>query len=192
MHELSAYESSLRRYPFYKPMIFKSERGLGLVELVIGLAGMAAISAVVAALFGAGMKSFTHTLRVSSAMNSARQAMEGGSSLAGMSWQLRDALWINDLSASSLTVTTSNSTVVSYSLSDNTFWNTTQGIQKQQAKNITSVQTQYYNIGDSGLIIQSTSAVSATFATTWVQVEGRGKNAKTYTFFSGARLRNHP
>jgi hypothetical protein len=182
----------MRRHGVYQSMTLHNKRGVSLVELSISLAGLAVISGVIAGLFGAGMKAFVYSMRTTAALSGARQVLEGGSRLPGMVWQLRDALWINDLATSSLAVTSSDAVTVRYSISNDTFWNTTQGAQKEQAKNITSLQTQYYNIGDSGLIIQSTSPVSATFATTWVQVQGRGKNRKTYTFFSGARLRNHP
>jgi hypothetical protein len=168
------------------------ENGMSLIELAIGMASLVLIGGVIMGLFSAGMKSFIYTLRKTSVLTSARQAIEGGGSLHGMLWEVREALFVSDLTTSHLALNASDGTSVQYAVSNGDFLNTTQGVQKTQAQKVTSMQTQYYNMGGSGQVIQSTSAVSASFVTTWVQMVGTGKNSKTYTFFSGAELRNHP
>jgi hypothetical protein len=60
------------------------------------------------------------------------------------------------------------------------------------AEGVSAVALNYYNLNDAGRIIESTAPASAALITAMVSIHGKNPRRKTYNFFSGARLRNHP
>ena len=139
-----------------------NNRGTTLVELVLGMAVMAVIGGVVLGLFGAGLKSFRYTLRQTFVLTVSRRAFEGDGPLRGMIWAGRNAGSAQDLSPTGLN-----------------------GI-----PHLTLLQTNYYNVDEQGHVVESANASEATMVTALIQTQAPGP--KTYSFFSGAQLRNHP
>lgn len=175
-------------YAFDQPL--KNERGVSLLETMIALALVVILTGMLAGLFGAGIKSFTYSTRLTTALANARKALDGGSSSPGMAWQARQALSVSELSASRLTLNLPNGTTPQYGLSGQTLNRSTADGTTSLATQVTGLQLAYYNIDSSGLIMVSTSAAFAGLVTAWVQTRQTGQ--KTYTFYSAGRLRNGP
>ncbi len=183
------------RYPFHQSLtkrsrtIRRNNKGMTLVELVMGLVIIGVVAGIITGLFKAGITSFHHTLRQTLVLANARKAFEGDGSSHGLLWQARQAGSVNTLSPSDLHVDSPQGFPVKYTVSDGTLWNIQQGDQTEQAKAITALQTKYYRMSDEGFIAESVTASSATMVTVFLHMESPRK--KTYHFFSGGRLRNH-
>ena len=168
----------------------RGDKGMTLVELVMGLVIISVITGVITGLFKAGITSFNTTLRQTLVLTNARKAFDGDGNSYGLLWQAREAGSINTLSASGLHLDSPRGFPVQYLVSDGVLWNVQQGDKTEQAKSISAMQTKYYQMNAQGIIMESAEASSATMITANLQMQSPQK--KTYSFFSGAQLRNGP
>lgn len=165
------------------------ERGLTLVELVVGIAAMSVITLVLAGLFKAGLQSYRYALRQNLVLANARKAIEGDGRSRGILWNAQAAQSLA-LSSGSVTLSLPSQPSLQYLVSDRTLLQSQMGTQQKQADGVTGLQSGYYNLDGQGRIMQSTAAASAAMVATTLTMQGRGE--KTYVFFSGAGLRNRP
>jgi len=163
--------------------------GFFLAEAAVALITLGIILAVIVALFAAGVKTFVYTLRQTSVLTNAREMYEGNGPVHGLLWSSRNAASFQDLSTSSVDLNSAGGTPLQFTLSNNTLFRTQQSVSASLGNTITTLQPAYYNMNSSGLIVVSTSASSADFVTVFVQTVSPDK--KTFSFYSGARLRNH-
>ncbi len=164
-------------------------RGMTLIEAVIGMACIVLLVTVLVGLFAAGVKSFTYTTRESNVLLNIRQAYEGAGSAHGALWASRNASSFQDLSATALDLNSASGSSVQYTLSNGNLSLTKSGSVTTLANTITSMQTTYYTLDALGHISISTSAASAIFVTVAIKSQSTGQ--PSYSFYSGARLRNH-
>jgi hypothetical protein len=168
----------------------KNRRGVSLIELFLALAMAILLILVLAGLFQAQLKSYGYAVRQTDILANARQALDAGSSKPGMGTEARAALFSTGLSTAQLSLNTPGGVTAQYTLSGTDLLLTQSTQTLKLARNMTAVQIAYYNMNTSGLIMISTQAASASLVTAWVQNQQAGQ--KTYTFYSGGRLRNHP
>lgn len=168
-------------------------RGLTLVELCVGLATATIIGAASAGILKAGIMTYTHSVRQNDALTRTRKALGGEGSAAGVLREGRSAHTVNALDAAAVGVLTSSSSILaSYYTSAGDLFLSKGGVAGLHADKITSVAVSYYNMDSSGLIMESTSAVSATMVTALVTLQSPNPKHKDHALFSGALLRNHP
>jgi Tfp pilus assembly protein PilV len=170
-----------------QPLI--SERGFSLVEALITLVLVVMLIGVLLALISAGIKSNLYATRQMTVLLNARQALDSGNSMPGMARQARSSLTSAGLSGTQLTLNIPGGSTSQYNLSGDTLTLSRLGQTFTLAKNITVLQVGYYNLDASGFIMVSTQAAAASLMTVWIQSKQNG--GKTYTFYSGGRLRNH-
>src|SRR5262249_35680373 len=127
-----------------------STRGLSLIEAVIAMAILAIVTGVIVGLLAASEKTYTYAMRQTSVLTGARQALEGGGNPHGLVWEIRQALSVNALSATSLTVTAPDASAPQFSLSGHTLQTTQQGSTRPLAQNVNSLQLNYYTFNSSG------------------------------------------
>ena len=166
-----------------------NQNGLSLVEMTVYIALMAILSSVIVGLFAAGEKVYTIAWRQTSILGWARQALEGGGNPHGMIWEGRQAQTVTALSAASLSLMTPDSAAPQFLLSGTNLQTVQKGTTSPVAQRVNSLQVTYYNLNPLGHIVISTSPALATMITAQVQMQGI-KN-KTYTFYTGAQMRNH-
>ncbi len=168
-----------------------SRAGFTLVEAMMGVSLAAIVGLVLAGLFKAGLDTYNYTMRQSLVLTSYRKASAGDGPRRGMVWSAQDAVSVAELSASTLTVNPSAGSALNYTVAGGSLWRSQAGTFGVQAPAVTALEVNYYNLDAAGLVIESTAAASATLATTLTTMQASGKY-KTYVFFSGGLLRNHP
>lgn len=168
-----------------------SSRGATMVELIVGIAVAAVISLVSASLFRAGTKVYTHTMRQNAVLADASKALDGQGSTVGMLWATRRSMRVSALNGGSLVLLSTGSVTTTFSLAGGKLWDTTGSVTTKLADNVTDLGVNYYTVdGATGLVSESSSAVSASFVTVGLTMSGYNVAQTTYSFFSGARLRN--
>lgn len=168
-----------------------SRAGFTLVEAMMGVALAAIVGLVLAGIFKAGLDTYNYTMRQSLVLTSYRKAAAGDGPRRGMVWSAQDAVSVAALTASTLTVNPSAGAALNYTVTGEKLWRSQAGTFQVQAPAVTGLQVNYYNLDAAGLVIESTAAASALMATTLTTLQATGKY-KTYVFFSGGLLRNHP
>lgn len=166
-------------------------RGFSLVELIVAAATAALIALVSAMLFKAAFVTYVYTVNQSAALAAARGAISGDGSRLGLLWETQSSDAVSALTADELTAVASTDTI-RFHLSDGDLYKTRAGVTTKLADDVDSLAINYYNVNASGLVVESTAANSASLVTALVTMRGNGANDKTYRFYSGARLRNHP
>jgi len=170
-----------------------NDRGLTLVELMVGLVTATIIGAVSASILKAGLMTYNHSVRQNDAMSRTRKALGGLGAETGILRAGRAAYAVSALDASSVGVLSSTASVLtSYYVSGDGLYRSQGGVPSLHADSLTSLAVNYYNLDASGLIIESTSPVSAKLVTALVTLEGKTDRQKDYHLFSGVLLRNHP
>lgn len=170
-----------------------NRRGLTLIELVVGLVTAVIIGAVSASLLKAGIQTYQFSARQNEALTRARKALGGEGSSTGLLRGSRSAYRVSALNASQAAVISTSAVTTSFSVSNNSLYRTVGGTPTVLADKITALTVNYYNLNSSGLIIESTAAVSATLVTALATLQGQGgSKQKSYYLFSGTLLRNHP
>jgi prepilin-type N-terminal cleavage/methylation domain-containing protein len=164
--------------------------GFTVMELVIGLAVAAILVTVSAAMFQAGIKTYSYTARQNAALKAATTAFDGQGSVEGIVRAAHAASSVGGLSTTSLVlVSTDTTTTFSFSGTTLTQASTATYI---LSTDISSVTYSYYNIdAATGRLVTSPTASSATLVTAYLKVNGLMGTQKTYSFFTGAQLRNH-
>ena len=188
MHAGCEDEAIMHRHRINQPL----SRGFTLVEVMVGIAVSGIVALVVAGLFRAGILTFNYVVRQNYALSAARKALAGDGAKHGVVWMSQGAALIEDLEASSLTVSPPNALSLKYHVDEQGLCQSQLGVKTMQAEGVGAVALGYYNLNDVGRIIESTAPASAIFITAMVSIHGKNPRHKTYHFFSGAQLRNHP
>lgn len=166
--------------------------GFTIVELMLAAAISATIALVSVALFKGGMLSYLYSARQASALSSARKAFSGDGSKYGLLWEAQGAREVQSLDPSRLTLTSMSGVTISYFVSGGSLYKVVGGSTAVLAPEASSLALNYYNPDAAGAVVESTAAVSASFVTARLTVEGKGPGAKSQVYYGGARLRNHP
>jgi len=176
----------------HKPLRSFGRRGVTLVELVVGIAVAGVLALITAGLFKAGLESYDYSYRQGYSIFAACRGFAGNGSKVGLIWSAQEAKAVSALSASSLALLSPSGTAILYTLSGNELRQTNAGVQELQAKPVTAVSFDYYNLDSQERIMVSTAPEAATLVTARLKVvAGYGARAKTYNFMSGARLHNN-
>lgn len=162
-----------------------------IIELTIGSAVIGIIAIVMAGIFKAGVGSSNYSLRQGLVVANAQKAVFGERLRRGVSRALQDGVGVNALNADSLDFRTWDSPDVDYYIENGNLIRSHSGLAKPQAVGVTGLEVRYYNLDSNGLIIESTAAVSAQLVTARIAMQGKG-STKSYAFFTGATMRNHP
>lgn len=165
-------------------------RGMTLVEAVIGIAVLALISLGVAGIFKAGMQSSNYTLRQTFVISNARKALLGDGAREGLLWDLRDASSVASLSTGTAVISRPGTSAITYFAGADALLRSHSGVSREQAKGVTALSLAYYNFNDAGVVIESTAPLSAALVTT--EITMRRRSQREYRFMTGARLRNQP
>lgn len=166
-------------------------RGFTLVELTVAAATAGVIALVSALLFKAAFVTYMYTLNQGLALASARGSLSGDGSRFGILWESQSGDAVSALTDDELTVV-SSATTTRFHLSGGGLYKTRSGVSTLLADSVDGLTVNYYNLDASGLIMESTSAASASLVTALLDMRGNAANDRTYRFYSGARLRNHP
>lgn len=159
---------------------------------MVGVAVSGVVALVTAGLFKAGLLTFNYAVRQNYALSSARKALDGDGPRYGMVWMSQGASFVETLAASSLTVAAPNALPTTFAVHGQDLYQSQLDVKVKHAEGVSSVALNYYNLDDAGRIVESTSPASATLVTALVSIRGKDPRRKTYEFFSGAQLRNHP
>ncbi|MBI5597690.1 MAG: hypothetical protein HY928_16505 [Elusimicrobia bacterium] len=162
--------------------------GFTLAEAVVGIAVLAIVGLAVAGLFKAGLKASTYTLNQLSFLSSARMSVLGDASRHGLVWTGQESSSSASLSTGTLVLGQSAGAAVTFRTTAATLLRGQLGVEQVQAEGISSLTLAYYNLDESGRVIESTAAAGAAFVTFDLGVT-RPRSGEQ-RFFSGARLRN--
>jgi hypothetical protein len=177
----------MRGYHLHQPL---NRRGITLLELTVGIALAGVVGLVSAGLFKAGIKSYNYSYRQTRIISSARKAMAGDGPRLGMTLATLNASAVDALAVSSLTVTPAGDFSTTFLLSDGGLYRHRLATRSLQAESVTGLQVAYYNLDAAGRIMVSTSAASAAYVTTQIELKGARPGDKTYNFAAGALVRN--
>lgn len=166
-------------------------RGFTIVELLVGVVTAATIATVSAMVLKAGLMTYNYTTRQNQMLAGGRKALGGEGSARGLVLTSRSSVSVTSLSASSLVVLSTLSVVTTYAVSNENLVGTSSGATVLKAGPMSSLALNYYNLDGAGRIVESTAAASAVLVTALVSLQGQFAGQKTYTLFSGAKLRNH-
>ena len=167
-------------------------RGFTVVELLMGLAVSGVVALVASGLFKAGLLTFHYAVRQNHALTAGRKALAGDGSRHGMVWMSQGAASVAGLDASSLAVSPPGALSTTFHVHGEGLYRSQLDVPVMHAEGVSAVALHYYNLDDGGRIVASTAPASASLVTALVSVHGKSPRRKTYHFFSGARLRNHP
>ena len=166
-----------------------NNRGVTLIELIVGVAITAIVSAITLGLFRAGIYAYNYSLRQAFVLSSARKAIHAKGNSLGLLWAVQDAQAAVNLSSSTLTIKPSSGSALKYWIGNETLFQEQLSFTQPQALGISNLQINYYGLDSQGKITESASASNAILVTTWLTLESRRK--RTYLFFSGSSMRNH-
>lgn len=164
--------------------------GFTLIELIVGIAACAVLSLVVAGIMRAGLYTSNYSLRQTLILANSRKAIEGDGRLLGMAWALQESQAVRELSPAGLDLAPASGSSVQYASDDGALTRTELGVTRRLAQNISSIEARYYALDEQGYVRETADASSAVMVTTLVAM--KSPNGRTYVFFSGAQLRNHP
>ena len=167
-------------------------RGFTVVELLMGLAVSGVVALVASGLFKAGLLTFNYAVRQNRALTAGRKALAGDGPRYGMVWMSQGAAFIEGLDASSLAVSPPGALPTTFHVHEQDLYRSQLDVPVMHAEGVGAVALHYYNLNDDGRIIESTAPASAALITALVSIHGKNSGRKAYSFFSGARLRNHP
>ena len=163
-----------------------------LIELLVGLVTAVIIAGICAKVLQLGIMTYTFSARQNAFLSQVRKAVAGDGAHLGLLWEGRGSTSFSALSAVSMAVVSSDSVNTSFFIANGNLYRTKATDTVIQASGINSLSLNYYNMSAAGVIMTSTAPESATLATALVTMQGNSNTQKTYTLFSGARLRNHP
>lgn len=166
----------------------RARAGFTLAEAVVGIAVLAIVGLAAAGLFKAGLKASSYTLDQMSFLSSGRMAVLGDASRHGLVWTSQESSSALSLSTGSLTLGQAAGSAVAFRTSAAALLRGQLGVEKTQAKDVSSLALAYYNLDAAGRVIESTAAAGAAFVTFDLGVT-RPRSGEQ-RFFSGARLRN--
>lgn len=170
----------------------RNRKGFTIAELTVGVACAAVISLVSAGLFKAGVSTYNYTIRQNSVLIAAANSLSGDGSRLGILSSTRQAKDVGSLSATTLVLVSTAGATTTFALSGENLNRTENSLTTQLATGISTVTYRYYNLNPStGLIMESTAAVSAAMVTANLVVKGKYATQRNYLFYGAARLRNH-
>ncbi|MBI3548224.1 MAG: hypothetical protein HY078_04130 [Elusimicrobia bacterium] len=166
--------------------------GFTVLELIVGLVTAGVIAIVSAKMIQAGIATYNYTVRQNYILTNTREALMGKGSKTGILWSTQIANKTQSLPATSINVISSGSIVTAYALSGTNLERTyNAGTPGKLAEKLSTIDVHYYNINSAtGLILESTAAVSASMVTVQLKMNGY-QQQRSYEFYSGAQLRNH-
>lgn len=167
-----------------------SRRGFTLVELTMGVAVAALLALTVSSLFKAGILTARYSLGQTQVLSSARSALMGAGGVKGIVWETQEASSFSTMSSSSLALGYSAGPTHSFRLAGRNLLQNELGSDRTIAAGVSSVTFGYYNLDSAGRVMQSTAAESAAMVTAEIVLPG--DRGKTFSFLTGARLRNKP
>lgn len=168
-------------------------RGMTLIELLVGIATAVIIAGVCAKMLHLGIVTYNYAVRQNTSLTRMRKAVAGDGAHVGVLGASRAAYSLSAVQASSIAVLSAPSAAVTnYYVTNGDLYRTQAGVSVVQADAVSSLSLGYYMSAD-GLVSSTTVAASASMVTALVTV-GTGTSVahRTYTLFSGAQMRNHP
>lgn len=170
-----------------------NDRGLTLLELLVGIVTAAIIGAVSTQMLKAGIMTYNFSVSQNDALTKTRKALGREGASSGIMPAGRAAAKVLGLGVSSVTFASLYSGVTTYYVTAGNLNRTGTAGSALQAGSITSLAVGYYNMdANTGLIRVSSAASSATLVTALVTLKGKTNKLSDYTLYSGALLRNHP
>ncbi len=166
----------------------RGQAGFTVVEAIVAVAIISVLSLTIGSLFKAGIQTSTYALRQGLALQNAQSAVNGTSLQRGLAWAIRDGVSVSSLNASTLSLATWDSPSVVFTAGSGLV-RSELGVPRLQARGVSALDVHYYNVDGSGRVVESTAAASAQLVTATATMGGEGQ-AKTYSFFTGAALRN--
>lgn len=168
-------------------------RGLTLIELMVGMVTATIIAAVCAKVLLLGITTYNYAARQNASLTRTRRALGGEGAKIGVLGASRMAYSLSDIQSSSVAVLSPPAAVVTnYYVTSGGMYRTMGGVSTLQAEAISSLSVNYY-MATAGMISSTTVVSSATMVTALVTIgTGTTSAQKTYTLFAGAQLRNHP
>lgn len=156
----------------------------------MGVSISALLSLVVASLFKAGILTSRYSLGQTQILSQARSALMGRGRVKGLLWQAQEASSCAALSSTSAAFGYAAEASLGLRLSGRALLQSRLGVDETLASGLSSMSFAYYNLDEAGLVVESTAAASAVLVT--VSIVLPGDRGKSYSFLSGARLRNRP
>jgi hypothetical protein len=168
-------------------------RGLTLIELMVGIVTAAIMTAVCVNVLFLGIRTYNYAARQTGSLTRTRRALAGDGVRAGVLGASRGAYAFSAVQASSVTVLSSSSSIVTnYYVTNGNLYRTKAGSSVRQADGVSSISLGYY-MSTAGMISSTTAISSASMVTVLVNVgTGTSSAQRTYRLFAGAQLREHP
>ena len=168
-------------------------RGLTLIELLVGMATAVIIGAVCAKILHLGIVSYNYAYRQNASLIRTRKALVGDGAHTGVLAESRGAYAVSGVQASTASVlSTASAVLTNFYVTNGNLYRTKAGAASVQADSVSSLSLGYYMSTD-GMISSTTVISSATMVTALVTVgSGTTSAQKPYSLYAGARLRNHP
>jgi len=168
--------------------------GFTLPELLVGIIFIGVVSLVLARVMFAMVSAVNYTLKQTSVMASARQALTNRGDNPGLIWLVQVSTAVRSLSTSTLQVITPEPAAIDYYImnyrSSSVLVQSQTGVITKQAPNISTLHVDYYEIGGNGRIFESTVAAQASMAAFTLTVSTRSAKLKPYVLYSAAGMRN--
>jgi len=156
----------------------------------MGVAIASVLALVIAGIFKAGVLTSRYSLAQTRILSEARAALIGTGKIKGVLWQTQEASSFSTMSSTSLALGYAGAASITFRLSGKDLLQGQLGVDQKVTTGISSIAFSYYNVDAAGLIMESTAAASAALVTASVALPG--ERGKSYTFFTGASLRNQP
>lgn len=164
------------------------DRGVTLVELVLGIAVAATLSLVVARMFQSAMVSSRWSALEITLLTNARKALAGDASFRGLVLDGQSSVQVTTPTASALGLVDSLGVSTTYTLSaSGNLLSTKQGAAAVRASGLSELSFAYYAVDSSYLIFVSTYGQGTHLVTMSFNLK---RGSKKVAFFGGANLRN--
>jgi prepilin-type N-terminal cleavage/methylation domain-containing protein len=180
---MAPFSSCMRPNPIRQPL----NRGVTLVELMIGVAVIGVLSLVIAGMLKAGMTTYNYTMKKLVILRHTRQALDSSGASHGMVWAIRGAQGVWALESDALSLQSANGSRSRLSVVENKLTSSQFDVATTQSDGISSVRFKYYNLDDSGRLVESSVPQSVALVVSTIKMpDGRTEHVT----FSGAALRN--
>lgn len=176
--------------PEHAPNQQVAPRGFTLLEMIVALAIMAVTATALVGLFRAAITTSLFNTRQTFILSNSRKALKGDGSALGVQWAILDSTTVYNLSSSNLSISLSDGTSTTYSVSGDNLYRASLFSNSILAKGITGLQVNYYNLDTTGRIVVSTAPQNAALVTAAFTLKGKLSRETTYYFYTGAWRRN--
>ena len=166
-----------------------ADRGLMLIDAVMGVALLGVLSLVLALVFRAGMVSANRSAATMSLLAAARKSLAGEGSLSGMVGDIQRSGLVAAVSSGSLTMQDAVGNPVVYELSASGALLQTKGTATVVlSQGLSRLQFSYFARNPDYTVTATTSSASADLVGVYFKASSPGRTA---SYFSGAALKNH-